>query len=236
MTITDLLIIYLAFGAPVAVYKYLQNRAFGIRPRIALSVFTFFFWVPTIVKLSYLYFSNAYFSDAFVSHRSSDALDRRIRDLRERITAEMIRLARGSNLHDTRETVDRYTGLADAVRQGTSDKEGRNELFEAAGRENYGLGELVMVRRNLHRLRRHHIHARRDFLNLLDQVSRRFGSIDLLYTGIDLASELGDLEAVERLNALKVKRGEVWTAVQHEEARAITPAPPIVMTGSLHND
>ncbi|MEO6333354.1 MAG: hypothetical protein ABIO91_00080 [Pyrinomonadaceae bacterium] len=236
MTITDLLIIYLAFGAPIAVYKYLQNRAVGIRRRIALSMFTFFFWVPTIVKLGYLYLANAYFSDDFVSHRVSDATDRRIRDLRERITADLVRLERGSSLHDTRETVNRYTGLANAVREATSNKEGRNELFEAAGRQNYALSHFVMIRRNMRRLRRHHVQARRDFLNLLDQVSRRFASIDLIATGLDLAWGLEDREAVEQLNALKVKRGEVWTSAQHQEPRAMTSAPSIAVTGTLKND
>src|SRR5215213_8559983 len=144
MTLTDFLIIYLAFGAPLAVYKYLQNRTVGVRRRVAVSIFTFFFWVPVVFELGYLYLANAYFGDAFVSHPNSDASDQQVRDLRESITAELIRVDRGANLHDTRETVDRYTGLANEVRNAAVKNAERNELFEAAGRENYELGQLCL--------------------------------------------------------------------------------------------
>jgi hypothetical protein len=235
MTLTDLSVIYLAFGAPIAVYKYLQNRTANIGRRTAVSVLTFFFWIPAAIEIGYLHLANAYFKDAFVSQGNIDALNRRIHNLRESITTELIQLNRGSSIHDTRETVDRYTGLADAVRNQVADEHGGNELFEAAGRNDYELGQLSLMRRNLRRLKRHHILARRDFINLLDQSTRRSAGSTILAMGTELARQLEDQETVEELKALEIKRGEVWTSVQQEQSQSITPAS-IVMTASLNND
>lgn len=236
MTVTDFLIIYLAFGAPLAVYKYLQNRTAGFGRRLAVSIFTFFFWVPVVLELGYLYLTNAYFGDAFVSQKNSDASDRHILDLRESITAELIRLERGTNIHDTRETVDRYTGLANEARNSVFENAQRNELFEAAGRREYEIGQLCLMRRNLLRLKRHHIQARRDFVELLGQVSRRSVAADIIGISIDLARELEDQETVAELSALKMKRGEVWSSAQQEQSQILTSVTPITMTASLNND
>jgi hypothetical protein len=235
MTLTDVLIIYLAFGAPIAVYKYLQNRTEDTGRRIAVSVFTFFFWITAALEIGYFYLSNAYFGDAFVSTATSDALNQRILDLRESITKELIKLERGTSLHDRRETVDRYAGLAEAIRNTAVQKNRRNELFEAAGRDKYELGQLSLMRRNLHRLERHHSFARRDFVNLLDQASRCVAGEGVLRMGIDLARQLGDNETVQQVCALEVKRGEVWGSVQQEQTQSITPGS-IIMTASLNND
>ncbi|MEO8574224.1 MAG: hypothetical protein ABI481_09670 [Pyrinomonadaceae bacterium] len=236
MTLTDFLIIYLAFGAPIAVYKYFQNRKVDVSRRTALSIFTFFFWVPVVFELCHLYLANAYCGDAFVSHWNSDASDQRVRDLRESIAAELVRLERGTNLHDIRETVDRYTGLANEVRSSASDTKGRNELFEASGRQDYELGQLCLIRRNLRRLERHHIQARYDFVEMLDQVTRRFAALGVIETSMDLARQLEDCETVEQLSALRVKRGYLCGSGQQEQSQTVTPVPSIVMTASLKHD
>jgi hypothetical protein len=236
MTLTDFLIIYLAFGAPLAVYKYLQNRDADFGRRVVASVVTFLFWVPLVLELVYLYLANAYFVDAFVSEKNSDASDQRVRDLRESITAELIRLERGANLHDTRETVDRYTGLAHETRQSGSGEDGCNEFLEAAGRRDYELGQLCLMRRNLLRLKRHHTQARCDFVELLDQVSRRSPATGIIETGIALARELEDHETVNELGNLILNRGEVWSSGQQEQSQIRTSVTPIAMTASLNND
>jgi hypothetical protein len=237
MTFTDLLIVYLAFGAPLAVYKYLQNRTANVRRKTLVSIFTFFFWVPTAVQIGYLYLSNAYFRDAFVSRRILDAREKRIGSLREAMTAELTRLARGASLHDTRETVERYAGLADAVRETGPEPSGRNALFEAAGREEYRVGQVCLMRRNLRRLKRHHTQARQDFVALLSEVSLRFDESGVVMMGIELARQLEDHATADQLTTLKVKRGELWDSrPMQEQLPAITPAQPIAMAASANND
>ena len=236
MTVTDLLIVYLAFGAPLAVYKYLQNRAADVRRRVVLSTFTFFFWIPTAVEIVYLYTTNAYSGDGFVSQRRSDADYARLSGMRESISTELIRLARGSNLHDLRETVDRYVGLADTVRVSGGQKLVRHELFDVAGREEGDLGSICLTRRNLRRLERHHTQAREDFVNLLGRVSGSITGRRSVSMGIEIARQLDDDETVQQLSDLEMKRGEVWKSEQQDKPRAATGLPPIAMTASLNND
>jgi hypothetical protein len=236
MTFTDFLIIYLAFGAPLGVYKYLQNRTADFGHRAALSILTFFFWIPVLIELGYLYLANAYSRDGFVSHRNSDASDQRVRLLRESVTAELIRFERGANLHNTRETVDRYVGLASEVQGASFERAGRNEFFEAAGRRSYELGQLCLMRRNLRRLERHHIQARNDFVELLDQVSRRFAAPGVIGRSLDLARHLEDHDTVGQLIALQAKRGGPWNSAHQEQSQILTSVQPIAVTASLNND
>ncbi len=237
VTVTDLFIIYLAFGAPLAVYKYLQNRAVDIRRRIVVSIFTFFFWVPAAVEIGYLYLSNAYFEVGFVSRRNSDATNIKLTEMRESVISQLIKLSRVSNLHDLREILDRYTGLADALKNSIGTTSFRHAIFEAAGRKNADLGSLCLMRRNLRQLERHHIQARRDLVVMFGQIGGDgHEALETIEIGKELARQLGDDETVEELNALKVKKGEVWKSKQREHAQSITPGPPIMMTASLNND
>ncbi len=236
MTLTDVFIIYLAFGAPLAVYKYLQSRGTNIRRRILLSSFTFLFWVPAAVEIGYLYLTNAYSGGEFVSRKNSDAENRRLTDSRESLTADLARLVRSSNLHDVREAVERYVGLANAVRNTWFPKAGRHEFFEAAGRARYGLGRICLNRRNRSRLERHHIQARRDFVNLFEQIALGGGSSRVITKACDLAWQLEDEITVDELGALQLKRGEVWKSEPQEQSQAIAPVSQMVMTASLNSD
>src|SRR4030095_11125530 len=146
MALTALFIIYLTFGAPVAVYKYLQNRAAPARRRILVSALTFVFWIPAVAEIGYLYFSNAYFGDGFVSPINSDSGDRGLVALREAMNTELTRISRGSNLHLMRDSIDRYVGLAASVRSGVLAEAAPHELFKAAGRNESELGRLCLMR------------------------------------------------------------------------------------------
>lgn len=236
MTLTDLLIIYLAFGAPLAVYKYLQNRGTQIGRRILLSSFTFVFWLPAAAEIGYLYFTNAYFGGAFVSRRDLVSADEKLSAMRESLSNELIKCARGSRVHDLRETVDRYVGLAGAARNSIGQAATENELFQAAGREKDQLSSICLMRRNLHRLERHHIQASADFVELFGWISDRPDALASLDSGIEIARQLDDHETVRKLSALRVKRGEVWKSEQLEHHQPMAAVPNMPMTASLNSD
>jgi len=236
MTLTDLLIIYLAFGAPLAVYKYLQNRGTDMGRRMLVSSVTFFFWLPAAVEIGYIYLTNAYLRGGFVSRTDSDSATEKLNTMRESISTELIKLSRGSNLHDLRETVDRYVSLADAARTSNGQARVENKLFEAAGRETYQLSLICLMRRNLHRLERHHIQASTDFVALLELVSDRRDASALLEAGIDLARQLDDHQTVMQLSALKMKWGKVWNSELQGQHQAMAAVPTIPMTASLNSD
>jgi hypothetical protein len=235
MTFTDLLIIYLAFGAPLAVYKYLQNRGTEISRRILLSSFTFLVWLPAAVEIGYLYLTNAYSKGNFVSRLDSDSADQKLGAMRESISTQLIKLTRGSNPHDLRETVDRYVGLADAVRNSTGPaKPVENELFKAAGRETDQLSSICLLRRNLHRLKRHHIQASADFIELFERNGERHDSS--IEAGIELAQQLDDDYTVRHLSALKANKGEVWNSELQKQHQVMPAVPSLPMTASLNSD
>jgi hypothetical protein len=236
MTLTDLLIIYLAFGAPLAVYKYLQNRGAEIGRRILVSSFTFVFWLPAAAEIGYLYFTNAYFGGAFVSRRDLVSADEKLSAIRESLSTELIKCARGSSIHDLRETIDRYVGLAGAAKNSVGQAATENELFQAAGREKDQLSSICLMRRNLHRLERHHIQASADFVGLFEGSSNRPNASASLDSGIEMARQLDDHDTVRKLGALKVKRGEVWNSEQLEQHQPMAAVPSMPMTPSLNSD
>ena len=234
MTLTDILIIYLTFGAPLAVYKYLQNRAMKRRRRILASLSIFVFWVPAAVQIVYLYFRNAYSGDGFVSKQDLDVTDKRLADIGEELRMELIGF--GAGVHDVRETIDRYVGLADAARNSSAVTAVGGDLFNAAGRRKHDVAQRCLMRRNLRRLGRHHTQASSDLVYLLEEASERFEISRAVRIAIELALQLEDDNTVKHLRDLVVQRGEVWESRQQDRRKTVTSVPQIAMTASLNND
>jgi len=239
MNIADLVIIYLAFGAPFAVYKYLQNRDVERGRRILGSVLTLLFWIPVAARIGYRSLSNAYSGDVFVSQRNLDARDARLAVLRESIKAELITAGCNLTVHDIREILERYAGLAECARD-TSYRESDvfSHLFDAAGQTRNELATVCLTRRNRRLVKRHHIQAGRDFAALFEQLSTPEArkSVEL---GIEFADLLADHETASRLSGLIEKRGEVWNSEHQKPAPSAISAAvsPIAMTtASLNRD
>jgi hypothetical protein len=237
MTFLDIFIIYLAFGAPIAVYKYLQNRDALTMRRWLSAVATFLFWIPAAVSLGRLYISNAYLGDAFVSPVDSDSSEILISELRESLRSDLVRLGAGVGMHDARETVDRYVGLASAVRKdaplgGTA----HENLFEAAGREDFGLGVRCINIRNRRRLERHHTQSRKELLKLFAEAPDSSESSTALKTALRLARQLGDFEMFDRLRELTANKAVVWNSESKHKTQSINIAPVIAPTGSLNGE
>src|SRR5688572_21819863 len=105
MTTVDILIVYLAFGSPLAVYRYLETRGAGTWPRIGHAVLALVFWIPSVIRIGYRYLTNAYFIDAFVSRKNLDSSGRQLSDLCDGLTSELMRSNRNVPLYDIRETL-----------------------------------------------------------------------------------------------------------------------------------
>ena len=237
MTFLDILIIYLAFGAPIAVYKYLQNRDARMMRRCLSAIATFLFWIPAAASIGRLYISNAYLGDAFVSPVDSDSSEMLISDLRESVRSELVRLGAGVGMHDARETVDRYVGLANAIRSGAVLGGAAHEnLFEAAGREDFDLGVRCINIRNRRRLERHHTQSRKELLKLFAEAADSSECITALKLALKLARQLGDFETFERLRELMVGKAVLWNSETKQQTQSINVPPVIVATGSLNGD
>lgn len=237
MTLTDIFIVYFTFGAPLAVYKYLQNRSLNRSRRILYSLATFIFWVPAAVQIVYLYLRNAYSGDAFVSKQDLDVREKLLLKTGELLRIEVIGYVRAARLHDVRETIDRYIGLASAVRDGATATAIGSEFFDAAGRRKHDLAQRCLMRRNLRRLELHHTQARRDLFDLLEEASERFDVSPAVRIAIELATQLDDAKTVRNLRGLIAQWGEVWDSKLKDRPTTVTSVPPIVMTAaSLNND
>lgn len=237
MTAADILIIYLAFGAPIAVYKFLQNRDARIVRRCLITVATFLFWIPAAVNIARLYISNAYFGDSFVSPVDPDASEILISDLRADVRSELVRLGAGVGMHDARDTVDRYVGLASAIRNDVPLGGSAHEnLFEAAGRAEFGLGVRCVRIRNRQRLERHHIQSRAEFLKLLADAAGSNESDAALKSALKLARQLGDTEMFDGVRDLMTGKAEVWNSESKQHSQSLNVIPVIAATGSLNSD
>jgi len=237
MTVTDILIIYLAFGAPIAVYKYLQYRDARFVRRCLIAVGTFLFWIPAAVRIGYLYISNAYFGTAFVSPVDSDSSEMLISDLRENVRSELVRMGAGVGMHDARETVDRYVGLAGAVRSGVAlGGAAHQNLFEAAGRKDSGIGIHCMKIRNRRRLERHHNQSRKEFLKLFTDAPDSSKHNSAMKTALKLARQLDDSETFEQLRELMIDKAEVWNTESKQQTQSANVVPAIIATGSLNSE
>lgn len=244
MNLMDIVIIYLAFGSPLAVYKYLQSRNVEPRRRIIRSILTFFFWIPEAVRLGYRYLSNAYFDIDFVSPRELDSSDIRLGELREKIRLEFVK-ANVPSLpsRSIRETLERYVGLTLSAGREPVPHVGdiTFDLFDAAGRPDDKLAAICLMRRNQRRIGRHHIRARRDFLGLFEELSStKPAAVETaIHHAIQLARELEDRKAANGLEAIAAQtRDEVWNPQDQQPALTnISASVPLSMkTAPLNND
>jgi hypothetical protein len=205
MPISEILIVYLAFGAPLAVYRYLETRKVSRRRRILMSLVTFGFWVPFAVRLSLRHFTNASFDGDFVSpsrrKRSESVTNDRQEALRTAIAEAGCPLPR----HDLREVIERYAGLSEAATDLGSTLPGEKAVnfFEAAGRPT-DIGARCLSRRERARFQRHLDDSRLSFLTLFDQLTGPGSARNrAIRRAVELALVLNDMEAADRLGEIQ---------------------------------
>lgn len=216
MNIADYIVIYLALGAPLSVYSFLQNRDVETSRRIAWSIFTLLFWIPAAVRLARRSFTNAYSGITFVSDVDLDADDADLAELREDLKSRLVRLEREQKRYpgDLTEAIDRYVGLGIASQarvQQTGDLS--IDLFRAAGRSDEKLAAICLMRRNQRRIERHHTKARRDFLDLFENAGTKdpVEANNAIQAAIKLAALLKDRKTANALEAIAARvTDEVW--------------------------
>lgn len=201
----DIFIVYLAFGAPFAVFDYLQRnnllRAFGV----------FLFWPPTAFRL----LSRRFRSGS--AHTDVDPeLDARAKKVFAKLQKEM-----GGEIGaiEFRDTFDRYVGLSLEICRDEHPFETKSsELLRVSGRENSPAASASLNRRNAVRLARHHTDARERFLELIER-SQEFNALVL---ALELTTLVGDADAQEYLNRSighDRTEGEVWDTQEQQTSK-----------------
>ena len=230
MPLSDLLIVYFAFGAPLSVYRYLTASGLNNTRRIVSSVATFLFWIPFAAGLIYHHLSNASFVGRFVSRKVAGQKKFSTLYRQEVVRSALVDAGCKLSAHDIREVVERYVGLDDLTRQepATSNRHAES-LFKAAGRKPDELGSVCLSRREQRRLEFHKERSRDAFMALYDELPRQPASWRAVEEGIALAREMGDLTVAEDLATLE---NSYDVAYSGRSLSVDTPSRPLVTTVS----
>lgn len=218
MNFSDAAIIYFACGAPAAVYHFLnqkgEQRVRGLRQ----ALFVFLAWPLYLVSL---------IRDKIPRNGSRIYSNRNVipDSIRERKLLEIrsdLEKAIGEGSAEQAavlgEALERYCGLADALRLQGADSLEESQIFIVSGHENGELATLCLMRRNRSRLIRHHRMARAELLRVLadynDRIRCRNEAVELFQFLDDEEGLLLINEKPQTLTDLSVPSlgNEVWSS------------------------
>lgn len=238
MNFNDLTIIYLACGAPLGVYYFLQHRRNTNRQSLWLKTFVnFLFWMPFAFRL--LWQNKIFqklFRTVFDRQAVSDAtIEKLIAPLRKQLETSIVNSIPQNaenipqmSVFEIREIFDRYIGLTLACqieRENSQSDRTENKFYKISGHKNARLASICSARRNRQRLFFHQTEARRDFLNLINETNGEHFRKET----IEFAKLLNDLEAknalekmfaptaqTEKLSSVKDTEKDLWKSETHK--------------------
>jgi hypothetical protein len=229
INISDLLIIYLACGAPCGVYFFLQNRKKLSSKKLWLKSFlTVFVWIPYAFNLLHDFATNKSRASQLNEFQS---LNKRISKIQKLLLELNFDSSSKMSLFEFREVLERYAGLTMAVNfADMSPNQAEKEVFRVAMRQNIALGANCLHRRNRQRLLFHQTLARRDFLQILAElklfVSEKEKLRDLAIEFVEMLKDFQAQESlVEIFNQTLQSSGdfnvqslenEVWKSKEHK--------------------
>lgn len=230
MTLYDLIIVYLALGAPIGVYYFLQNRNLSNKKFFLLKVIlNFLFWIPLAVSLvSKNHFARSLFDirngKKVVPDLSKQA---KIPQLRKLFEKQILRTGLPLSIYEFREIFERYVGLTLELKT-PSDKitDCEKEFFSIVKNENQKLAEICLHRRNRHRLLYHQNLARQDFWKIIEIIFETSPNQTVIFSKLlSLFQTLNDIESQKFLKNLaaaslqnfenenvSLRRNELWNS------------------------
>jgi hypothetical protein len=199
MNQTDLIIIYLACGAPFGVYYFLQNRRqkqttlFWLKTTLA-----FILWLPLAARLFWNKFSFERSQFLTVNKEKS------IFSIQKQIEAILLETDSLISIYNFREVFERYAGLT-AANFDRSDNitDAEKEIFRISKNSDIELAAICQYRRNRKKLFFHHTLARQDFLNIIAKLSelssdkKKLGNLS-----VEFVKLLNDIEAENALEKI----------------------------------
>ena len=231
MNLYDFLIIYLACGAPLGVYYFLQNRKTPKFENLWLKTFiNFIFWPPFAYRiLRENKISQNFLNRVFGNKSSLDAdAEKNIYEAQRRLEQIFFESRPKISLYEFRENVERYAGLTLAGQfenKKNQTERAEFEIFRIAGNKNAKIAAACLERRNRERLSFHQTQARHDFLNVLAKLSdfQSDGFEKLKAAATRFATLLNDAEAqtaiekmfdgqtqTENVSSVKNAETELW--------------------------
>lgn len=200
MNLPDLLIIYLACGAPLGVYYFLQHRnKTEMKILILKSFLRFIFWIPFAIQLvARKPLLTKFYNTNFDAKTISDSKrEQEIEEIKKSFERSLSRTFPSYSIYEFRETFDRFVGLSLEVQTETVETApAEKEIFRIANHGNKKIGEVCLNRRNRLRLSFHQKLARRDFLQMFGLILEKADEPQILFNkSLRLADMLNDLEA-----------------------------------------
>lgn len=173
MVFFELLIIYLACGAPVGVYFYFQNRRLRSKQLWLKTILNFIFWIPFFVQI--ILKSGIHYNFSKIIHKSkinTNAKNNRILAVQKKFEYILSENVVNISIYEFREVFERYVGLTLAcMNNKTKPYEHEKEFFRVAGFQSQKLSAECLHRHNQKRLRFHQIEAEKDFLEMIAFIS-----------------------------------------------------------------
>lgn len=177
MNWNDLIIIYLACGAPFAVYYFLQNRNLPDQNLLwPKTILRFVFWIPfgfLLVARRYLF--TKLYTNVFDVGSILDAKKvAHIVTIQKNFEKTLLEGHSKLSIYEFREIFERYTGLTLELQNDSQEiSEREQEIFRVTNHGNKKLAGICLHRRNRQRLIFHQNLARRDFFELFEDLVKR---------------------------------------------------------------
>lgn len=225
MNISDFIVIYLACGAPFAVYFFLQNRKkFAADILWLKSLLTVFVWIPYAFRLLHDFTTT---KSRLRQLKTTASLDEKLRRMEKSFLEFRAESPGAISAFELREVLERYRGLTLAERSGESSPgAAEREFFRVSLRSNHELGAKCLRRRAARRLAAHQAAARRDFLRTIADL---FVSVrdpeDFINLTLRFVETLDDSEARQSLPEIfdKTKQTERDLTVRDLEKKVWKP-------------
>lgn len=196
MSLSEILVIYFAIGAPFAAYRFVSFKHGRSIERLIRAAITFIFWIPQLYRLL-----TARSRD--VAIEATDEISKTRIDL-EKAYAHS---ATTTELFELREVLDRYLELSKFRHEDDiviSDRDAA--VFMVSGHGNIELAAKIGSRRNRERLKRHHLAAGRD---LIESIIKSRDNSALKTKAKRLVLLADDAETMELLDTFACHNKEV---------------------------
>ncbi len=232
MKLVDLIIIYLACGAPFGVYFFFQNRENLISTQLWLKSFlNGLLWIPFALKLFHRFVTNKLHNTQFVVTNQTDSVIRLKIDGFEKIFSNyLFKNDCDLSLFEFRETFERYIGLTLSLPKDSETIVTDSEFFRITNHKNSKLGEICLQRRNRLRLESHQTQARKDLLkffaiinlNILEAKKFRFQVFEFfgIFEDLEAQAKLDEIfqstTQTENGDNVKQMENEVWKSKEHK--------------------
>lgn len=251
MNFTDFLIIYLACGAPFAVYYFLRNREIRALNRLWLETFLIFiFWIPSAFSLlrnKKTYRAKFSFANPF----SVESLYQKLSLIQKQLEEILKQSNFNISVFEFREIIERYVGLT-LAKQSYDQREtfAEKEFYRVCESENAELAAVCLHRRNRKRLFFHQTLAGRDFytfivkLSDIDSQRKKLGVLSIefvtLLNDLDILAGLeevfGETSQSEEDNAVPLLERDLWnTETQKPSSNSLISTRPQILTATTNS-